>query len=64
MKTIKDAKVRHTWLFNIMIMYVNLKEMIQSFKASRREKVVDIFDSLKLDKCMDYILLVLLLPTW
>jgi hypothetical protein len=30
-------------------MYVNHKEMIESFKASKREKVVDIFDSLKLN---------------
>jgi hypothetical protein len=30
-------------------MYVNPKEMIEPFKVSRREKVVDIFDGLKLD---------------
>jgi len=30
-------------------MYVNPRKMIESFKTSKREKVVDIFDSRKLD---------------
>jgi hypothetical protein len=45
MEKIKDVKVRHVvldYLHNMIFMSIDSREMIQSFKACEREKMLDL----------------------